>query len=514
MKKLVCLLLTALLCLSLVACGGSSEPAAQTTPDPGQETPAGRADKESIVIAIGSEPTCLDPQIASDDGPMRKVTCNVYEALVRLEGTTLEPQCILAESYERIDDLTMQFKLRQGIKFHDGSDFTADDVVYNVARAVNPDNNAQLYSLISTIKEAVKVDDYTVNIVTNNPDPVLITRLSLLMMLPENFAEEHDVYTEACGTGPYKFLQWSAGDNITLEYFDGYWGEAPQIKNVKVRFIEEPLTALSALQAKEVDLVENMLPEYVEDIPKVFSGETYDTYHMRFNQMGTSIMSDVRLRLACEYAVDTDGIADAIFLGYATPAPGMLGKPQYTGCHKTLQNYGYDPEKAKALMAEAGYNGEEIEIVAERGRWLKDGEVVEAVAAQLTEVGFNVKTTFMSWNEWLDLLFQKDKAPDLFFCSQGNDLFDADRPLGTLACNQGNQSAVLPSEWDDKIAYAATVVDEVERQKLYDEIYEHFHEDPFCIYLISPDSIWGGQTDMEYAPRIDGELYIATVNYL
>jgi len=508
MKKLVCILLTALLCLSLVACG--SEPAA--TNEPAEEAaPAGRADKESIIIALSSEPTNFDAQKSSDDGNMRKVTNNIYESLVLLEGTTLEPQAVLAESWERLDENTIQFKLRSGVKFTDGSDFDAADVIYSVNRGLADD--AQLLSSINTIKEVVAVDDLTVNVVTTLPDPILLTRLALVKIMPEGFAEANDVATTCCGTGPYVLGEWKAGDYITMTANENYWGEAPAIKNVKYRFIEEKLTSLSALQAGEIDLAVNMLPEYVEDLPAVFTAESNEMYWVRFNQLRTSIFSDVNARLAAEYAVDTQGIAEALFLGYATPAEGQLGRSAFTGYTDSIKNYGYDLEKAKELLAASGYDGSPIQLVGERGRWLKDGEVVETVAAQLTEAGFNVQTQFLSWNEWLDMLYDKDRCPDLFFSSNGNDFFDYDRPLATCASSLGNQSATLPSEWDDKITAAGSEVDEAARQALYDEINQHFYEDPYAIYLIGADALHGGQTDINWVPRLDGELLLATISY-
>ena len=518
MKRTIALLLVLVMCFSLAACTGTETPAAPAgeTATQAAAPAAARTNTEAITIAIGGEPTSLDHQFAADDGMMRVITWNIYEPLVQLNGQTLEPECVLAESYEQIDDVTMEFKIREGVTFHDGDTLDAYDVEYSINRCLDPELNSQILSNIETFDHAEAIDANTVRIITKNPDPILITRVTLVPIFSKEFTETKsaiDMTTVANGTGPYSFVEWKAGDRITLKAFEGYWGEAPVIKDVTFRFIEEPLTMLSALQAGEIDLCTNMLPEYQEDIPQVISQVSNECFWIRFNQNGSSIFSSKEARLAAAYAVDNEAIADALFQGYATPCDGQMCRPGYTGYTEAIKDYGFDPDKAKELLAQSGYNGEELQLVYEQGRWLKDGEVAQTVAAQLQDAGFNVSLQLLSWSEWLNMLFDKERVPDLFFSSNGNDFFDADRPLSTCASSKGNQSATLPSEWDDKISAAQAEMDPAKRQAMYDEINQHFFEDPFALYLVGADVLYGGAPDLKWEARRDNEMLVKEISF-
>ena len=180
MKKSLSILLICLMAIGLLAgCGGDSgtttpPPADNNQPDPGA---ASGTPKTDIVLAIQGEPTTMDPQYP-DDGNMRTITWSVFEPLYKLNGDTLEPEPCLATGYENIDELTWQFTIRDGVKFHDGGDFTVDDAVFSVNRIIDPDFGSQILSDFETIKEAVKVDDKTFQIITQQPDPILLKRLT------------------------------------------------------------------------------------------------------------------------------------------------------------------------------------------------------------------------------------------------------------------------------------------------------------------------------------------------
>lgn len=531
MKKSLSLLLAVLFCVSLVliGCQKTETPAPTTgtteaTAAPEATAPAGnteavatdRADRESIVIALQGEPTTLDHQFAAEDGNMRAITWNVFEPLVRLNGQTLEPEPVLATEYAQVDDLTWEFKLRQGVVFHDGDTFDADDVVFSINRMIDKEFNSQFLSSIDTIAGAEAVDQYTVRIKTTNPDPILVKRVAILPIFSKSFTEArsaNDMTITANGTGPFKFVEWKAGDYCAITAFDGYWGTKPAIKNAKFRFLEERLTALSALQAGEVDIAVNMYPEYVPDLPKVVSSISNEVYWVRFNQLQEGVFKSKDARLAAAYSIQSDAIADALFQGYATPCEGQMGKPGYVGYSENIKAYGYDPAKVQEYLTAAGYNGQEVELVSERGRWLKDGEVTEAIAADLQAAGFNVTTQFKSWNEWLDQLFDKEKTPDLFWSSNSNDFFDMDRPFSALAHSTGSQSALNNPDIDAKIDAARQEMDPAARQALYDELNQLFFDDPFALYVLGVDNVYGTAADLQWAARRDSQILVSEMSY-
>lgn len=520
MKRKSSVLVASLLIFSMLlgACtgGGTSSGGSASSGGgaAGSSPAASAADTDTVIIALQGEPTSLDAQYP-DDGNMRFVTDNVLDCLFEIDGITLEAEPSLAAGITMLDEVTWEVKLREGVKFHDGVDFTAEDAAYSINRVLDPDYGSQILSDFDTIKEAVVVDPTTINIITHNADPLLSKRLTKLVMLSKPFTESrtNEELTLVCnGTGPYKFVEWRRGIDITIERNEDYWGEKPVIKKAVFRTLEEPATRLAALKAGEINIAVNMYPEYADEMPKVFTEVGYETYWIRFNQLHGQ-MIDQNIRLAANYAIDRQALADNLFLGYASPAEGQMAKQGYFGYNSAVTGYEYDPEKAKSLLAEAGYNGEVVELISERGRWLKDGEITEAAAAMLTEAGFNVTVRILSWNEWLDLLFDKTRTPDLQLSATSNEYFDVDRTLSALVYSKGTQSALNNPEIDKLIEDARTELDQVKRQQMYEELAVMLYEDPFAIYLLYLNDLHGGSANLNWAPRRDSKILVSEMSF-
>lgn len=496
-RVLALMLVAALAALAAVGCGSASgKQAAKTT---------------SITLALQGEPTTLDPQYA-DDGNMQMVADNIFQTLLELNGKTLTLQPCLATSYKRIDDNTWRFTLRQGVTFHNGQPLTADDVVFSVHRIIDPEYKSQVVGNVATIVKAVKVDNQTVDIVTNGPDPLLPMRTTLLPIMNRKAVEAagDKVVTTPVGTGPYKLKEWNRGVSLTLEAYPGYWGPKPAVTSATYRFIQEGATRLAAVKAGEVDLSVNMLPEYTKELPQVKSSEGLEFYFIRLCQF-RGIMKDPRIRLAACLAIDRESLVKDLFQGYATVAQGQLLKPGYVGFNPELKPYPYDPERAKALLKEAGYNGEKVQLVSERGRWLKDTEVSEAVADMLRAVGFNVQLTFLSFQEWLATLFDQSRAPDMQFSSHSNPMFDADRTFTACLASTGTQSAYKNPELDALIVKARTELDPAVRQALYENIGRVAYEDPAWVTLINVKDIYGLSNRISWEPRQDGRILLSEI---
>ena len=463
--------------------------------------------QDQIVIALQGEPTTLDPQFA-DDGNMRPVSDNVFDKLLVLDGKTLQPIPCLAIEWEQVSDITWQFKLRENVKFHNGEPFTAEDAVYSVKRIIDPAFNSQIAGNFSTIKDAKIINSNTVLIITNGPDPILLKRLTFLDIVNKKYIEsspDNIVNTKPVGTGPYQVIEWNRGGDIKIEKFNDYWGQKPSIQNVTFRFIQENSTRLAALKAGEINLAVNMLPEYLEQLPSYKTANSIEFYFLRFNTI-RGIMQNKLIRQAVNYAIDKEAIVQALFLGSAVPARGQLAKEAYFGFNKNLDAYAFNPEKAKELLKEAGYKGEVVQLISERGRWMKDGEISEAVASMISDVGINVKLTFLSWQQWLDTLFNLEKAPDIMFSSNGNELFDMDRFYQAIIKTGGPQSAYSNPDIDKKIDAARNEMDSVKRQAMYEELAQFVYDDPFGASLINLKSIWGISKDLEWEPREDGRV--------
>ncbi|MEX0974364.1 MAG: ABC transporter substrate-binding protein [Bacillota bacterium] len=482
---------------ALSGCGGKAQESA--------------AKPASITIALQGEPTTLDPQYA-DDGNMHPVTENVFETLLQLDGKTLQVKSCLATAYQRTGENTWRFTLRQGVTFHNGDPLTAEDVVFSVNRIIDPAYKSQVVGNVATIVKAVKVNDKTVDILTTGPDPLLPMRMTLLHIMNQKAvtAAGDKVVTTPVGTGPYKLNQWNRGVSLTLDAFPDYWGAKPSITAATYRFIQEDATRLAAVKAGEVDLSVNMLPEYTKELPQVKSGDGLEFYFIRLSQF-KGIMKDPRIRLAACYAIDKDSLVKNLFQGYAAAAQGQLLKPGYVGFNKELKPYPYDPEKAKALLKEAEYNGEKIQLVSERGRWLKDTEISEAVADMLRSVGFNVQLTFLSFQEWLATLFDATRAPDMQFSSHSNPMFDADRTFTSCLASTGTQSTYHDPVLDDLITQARTELDPAKRQATYEKIGKTAYDDPAWISLVNVKDIYGLSTRVNWEPRQDGRIILSEI---
>ncbi|HHV78390.1 MAG TPA: ABC transporter substrate-binding protein [Firmicutes bacterium] len=501
-SRVIALLLAVVLGISLAGCSSGQKPAEK----PAEKQPEAPKVKDSITIALQGEPTSLDPQFP-DDGNMRAVTDNVFEGLLELDGQTLKPKPALATEYKVVNPTTWEFKLRSGVKFHNGETLTADDVVFSVTRIIDPKFKSQIAGNFSSIKTAKKVDDSTVQIITNGPDPAMPVRLTLLKIMNKKHVESvgDKVTTQPVGTGPYKVTEWNRGVHILVERFDQYWGNKPSIPKAKYRFIQEGSTRLSALKAGEIDLAVNLLPEYAKEVPQVATAEGLEFPFIRLNHF-KGIMANKLMRLAVNYAIDKEAIAKNLFGGYATVAQGQLFKPGYVGFNPNLKPYPYDPEKAKELIKQAGYKGEKIQLIAERGRYLKDGEFAEAISMMLRDVGLNVELKYYDWQEWLKTLFNRERAPDMMYSSHGNEMFDADRTFSSLVHSKGPMSSYNSAEVDKKIDQARTEMDPAKRQKLYEEIGQMIYDDPAFICVVNLKDIYGLSKDLQWKPRQDSRI--------
>lgn len=518
-KFLTMLSVLTLLSLVLAACGATpapTEPPAPAQPTeapqateapPPTEEPEAAGPSGEIVIAIGGDPSTLDPQVA-DDGNERAVNDNIYETLIARDSSTMELVPSLAESWEELDDVTWQLTLRQGITFHNGEPFNAEAAAASINRVVDPELNSEQISFFSTIKEATVVDDSTIQVITDGPDPTLPTRLYWLKIVPPAYSSDPDFGTKPVGTGPYKFVEWVRDDHVTLEANPDYWGTAPTIAKVTIRPIQEEVTRLAALKAGEVDLVRGLIPEYVDEVPKVESIPGLEFPWIRLNCLRGPLM-DLNLRLAINYAINKEELAQSLYSGYAVPAQGQLLTPGHFGFNPDVHAYEFDLDKAKELISAAGYDGEEIEFIGEAGRWLKDKELIEAVAGQLREAGLNVKVNIVEWSAWLDLLFAgADKAPIMQFSSHDNALLDADRTMSALYHSQGSQVAYSNPAMDELIDAARTETDVAKREDLYHQAVQLGFDEAPLVPLVNLKDIYGLTDRVQWTPRLDGKMLV------
>lgn len=505
--------------LVLAGCSGS-ETTTDDGGDGGQATEAaeggdgdddggdGAGSDASVTIALGSEPTTLDPQLREDGGE-RAVNDNVYETLMaRTAEGELVPG-LAAEEPTQVDDTTWEFVLREGITFHNGEPFNADSVVHSLERITDEDFASEQASFVSTFAGAEAVDEYTVHISTTGPDPLLPTRMYWTKMVPAEASEADGFADEPAGTGPYQFVEWVKGDHVTLERNPDYWGENPSnIETVTYRFISEPSTRLSALLADEIDLMTNLLPEDVERAPQAASVQGVENPIIILDATSDAgATGDVAVRQAINYAVDKQALANDLFEGYASEAACQILSPRIDGFNDELEPYPYDPERAREMISEAGAEGATVEIIGTAGRWLKDRETVEAVAAYLNEVGLQAQPQIFEFDEYLNRLFGEVR-PDSVYVTSSNELFDADRQLSAYYQPGGVGTSNNDEELDAWIAEARETTDADARQELYDQATQKACDEAYFLFLLHIEDIYGMSEALEWEPRVDAKMLV------
>jgi len=449
---------------------------------------------------------------------------HIYEPMVKVErdGKTVSPA--LATAWKRLDDNTMQFTLRQNVQFHNGEEWAADAVKFNIERILDPKSNADGRTTYTVIDRVDVMDKYTVNIHTAKPDPVLLLRMSgfaMNMIAPKWAAAAGNQGIASgtmgyVGTGPYKFKSWSPNQDLVVESNEQYWGGAPPIKIVRMKTIAETATRVAAVRSGEVHVAKDIPPEEVDN----FNKSTRQTARaVASNRIPYYVMEvrkppldNVKLRQAINYAADIDGIIQSVLLGNGTRVATVLA-PWHVGFDPTLKPYSYDVDKAKSLMKDAGFpNGFDVNINYIQGRYMKDKEVAEAIAQELNKAGIRCKPNLNDSS----LETQKVLANQLdgmIFASWGNWLFDADNTLYPLfssdtraTINNGkgeSDRAYGNPEFDKLITEARFTLDVQKRNDLYAQAQKIMYDDAAALFMYQLTDIYGVDNWVKWEPRFD-----------
>lgn len=477
---------------------------------------ASETSKQEITIARAFDVNGLDPGFLTENA---QVVDNIFDTLVkRDEDEKLVPG--LATSWKQVDDTTWEFKLREGVKFTNGEPFNADAVKYSIDRVLDPANSAPTASYISTIKEVHVVDDYTVNVVTKDPDPLVPTRFNRYPteIVPPKYTEESGQETFAqkpVGTGPYKFVSWDKGSNVVLEANPDYWGEKPDVKKVTFRSIPEASTRVSALLNNEVDLITAVSPE---DREKIESSSTSrlsnveragNTVYVGF-KTDVKPFNDPKVRQALNYAIDVDSIVDKVLQGSAVQTNSLIG-PKDFGYAGEPEGYGYDPEKAKKLLADAGYPDGFSATMDTVNWYIKNTDVAQVIAEQLKAVGVNIKVNNVESSVYRTLV-PAGKQSDMYVLGwSSTNTLDADAAIYAILRSGESYSTYSNSDVDAKLDEARSATNEGERMKLYQEIQDEVLKDAPRIFLYQENQYYGVSDRLKWEGRVDGSIPVSTI---
>jgi peptide/nickel transport system substrate-binding protein len=384
---------------------------------PGMPSATAQVPNEVLVVGQIAEPASLDPAVSTATNDFR-ILINLYEGLVRYKPGTLEVEPALAENWTISDDgLTYEFRLREGVTFHDGTPFDAAAVKFNFDRMLDEEHPAAgtgpfpLAFFFSAVGKVEAVDPRTVRFTLKEPYAPFLSNLAYptgLMVSPSAVTERGKEFgRNPVGTGPFRFVEWQGNRQVTIERNPDYWGEPAKLQAVVFRPITDPNTRAAEMLAGGIDVMAEVPPDAITQFQGVDDFKVYEQAgpHLWFLILNTreGPFKDKRVRQAVNYAIDKQAITENILQGTAIPAKGPIAPAFEWAQDPSLQGYPHDPEKARALLKEAGAEGASLTFyVAEGGSGMLDPVAMgTAIQADLAEVGLKVKIETYEWNTFL-----------------------------------------------------------------------------------------------------------------
>lgn len=472
---------------------------------------AGPSDN-SLTISIGEEPPGFDGYISTArDGVM--MTRHLFDMLVYRNPETFEYEPALATEWARIDDLTWEFKLREGVTFHDGSVFDADDVVWTLTTYADPETGARSQASVSWIDRVEAVDAQTVRVVSKTPFPAAMEFIAgSLPIYPSDYAQKVGLQGFAqspVGTGPYMYVEGDSSQ-FSLKAYDGYFtggGKGtPSIETVTVRIIPDTATRIAEVIGGNVEWIWNVPADQVSQLnslPNV-TGELGSTMRIAMVSMDAakradpdSPMADLRVRQAINHAIDRDTIV-ASLVGGDGEVINVPCYPMQFGCDtEAAVTYDYDPEKAKALLAEAGYpDGFSVRMSSYRDR-----ARAEAVQSYLAAVGIKayleVVQARASYSAW------REGKVDIWYGDWGSfSIADVSASMGNFfngSTNDGTRDPVVM----DLVAKGASSVDEGERKSAYSQAIKTITEQAYWVPMHTIVMGYAYSSELDFQPNVD-----------
>lgn len=366
------------------------------------------AAQDTITLGMVLEPPNLDPTAGAAAAIDEVVYANVFEGLTRI-GPDGSVRPALAASWDVEDGAkTYVFHLHEGVTFHDGTAMDAEDVKFTLDRARADDSANAQKALFAGIEAVEAVDPLTVRVSLKVPDgnfPFNMAWGDAVIVAPESVA---DAATKPVGTGPFRFAEWAQGDHVTLTRNDAYWGEPVALSKATFRFISDPTAAFAAMMAGDVDAFPNYpAPETLAQLAadprfKVIVGSTEGETILAMNNRKPPL-DNVKVREALAHAINRQEIIDGAMFGYGTPI-GTHFAPHNPDYLDLTALSAHDPEKSKALLAEAGITGLKLRLALPPPTYARRGG--EIIAAQLAAVGIETEISNVEWAQWLEQVFK------------------------------------------------------------------------------------------------------------
>lgn len=492
------------------------------------------AHAQELKIGLRSEPSALDPQF-QNSAANNQVALHIFDPLVARDAQ-MRPVPGLALSWRPLSDTVWEFKLRPDVKFHDGSPFTAQDVVFTFERAARvPNSPAPFTPITRQISRLEIVDPLTLRITTSAPAPLLPMELGSLPILSHRAAAgsapegrttaELNRGDGLAGTGPFRFVDWKRGGDLMLSRNEDYWGGKPAWSKVVLRALGNGSVRMAALSVGDVDLIEEPPPADVPKLrkdPRVVIAEavTHRLIYVALDQFaepspgvagteGKNPLKDRRVREALSRAIDRKAIVNKALDGAGAPAAELMPWPAF-GTSKEAQPDRFDLAQARRLLAEAGWSkGFALTLAAPNGRYLGDAKVAQAIAAMWSEAGVKAQA--------------ETPEPQVFFKNRDENRYSAyvagwagetgelSNPLRALAATPNrergagsvNRGRYSNADVDARLEEALRTVDEKKREGLLQQASRLVAADFGVLPLYFETAIWAMRRDLAYAARAD-----------
>jgi peptide/nickel transport system substrate-binding protein len=476
--------------------------------------PAAAAPRGQIVIGADTDTPTMDPHGHSERiGHI--INWHIFDSLFyRQADTTTVPA--LAESYKVVNPTTVDLKLRKGIKFHNGEPFTADAVKFSLERILDPATKSPRITAVGWLKSVDVLGEHEARLNFKAPSPIWLIELSNIGMMPPRYTKEKGIQYFAqnpVGTGPYKFVKWTRGQEIVLEANAEYWKGAPEIKTVMFKIIPDYSTRVAALLSGAIDLMGHVTPEDAQMIQANRQLKVQSTPILRFQwtylsdaMTKGSPLSDKRVRQAVNHAVNTPRIIKDILGGYGTPTVAL--NPLHFGYNPNVKPYPYDPAKAKALLKDAGYaDGFEMTIHFATVNMMKGDEMYQAVQSDLTAVGIKAKLQKWSGVGYMDMV-QSGRAKPAYGLNWGSTgLFDGDAVLFPFFRSGQLYNFWSTPEVDKLIDQQRTEMDPEKRKAMMFKIQEIVREEAPWLFQYAFHALYASNANVKFTPRTDEFIY-------
>ncbi len=482
------------------------------------------AQNKNIVIVLSAEPDSLDGCMASRSVTGRVVKQNITETLVEIDAKdgALKPR--LATSWEKVNDLTWRFKLRQGVTFTDGSPFNSATLTKSISRVMDfkelpCENRTKRFGDLHI--KGVPVDEFTIDIVTNKPDPIVPTRMTVVTIDSPNTPTDKMVW-DPVGTGPYILDHFTPGQEAVLKRNDKYWGKKPDVEQAKYIWRNESAVRAAMVKIGEADLTDTIAQQDATDPKADFSFLNSETTYGRID-LTQQPLDDRRIRLALNYALDRKSIIGTIFPKDVVPSAQVVF-PAVAGHNHELDKkiYPFDQAKARQLIAEAKAAGvpvdKEIQLLGRISYYPNVNEFGEALQAMYTAVGLNAKLIMMEssvWSKFNNKPFPEPRAATVLLHQHDNNNGDPVFSVFSKYSCAGNSSTQCNPDLDKLIA-SATALSGAERTKSWNEVFRFIYEDMvsdiFMFHMVGFTRV-GSRINFVPNVSINSEIPIAEIKF-